>query len=1093
MADNFYNPFSEMPAFNSPFSNRNAPLAGYEMGGPFGFSFNAPSWLGQLGMLPNLGMMFGQGFIDQMGMQNGNLFGVNTRNNYYDQLRNRTFFNQMAIARQFAGEESRRQVQDLIFSTLKAANPGADQNRLGQFQQMASDQAESIDNVISFASPMIASVPMFRKAFAGIEGGMFGAFVRPFVPRVIAQQIFQANQGYNPMAVEQAADIAKMISKDFAPIGDGLLRSRGFSTMQIGDLYSNLSLRGMTPRLDLGTRPGEAGFLQNVRMYANENNLRMDDFDKVLEDPTKLNALAKKLDKGNIDRTRNFLGEYAKALGTLADLFGPNAEISKILGHLDDITGGGLSQLTPQKLTSLSMELREVARGTQIPLPKLMEMMKQSALLGENVGIFSPTGGMLTADAANLENFFRRHRRTGGDLEIGELGQTENTQALNKNLIGVIPSDVGKRISGLLTLMRKADPDKLTMPLQKLQAAFTSNNPREQLAALRFIESGGYQQELVKSGLSTDTFIAENDVLNEANRAPSQREAGMITLQLDNINKLTKNRYRLGERIRSIYGAFGKSITTQDADDLGLTLGDEYLLSPTNALGDQKLFDILSKRLGKLNSTQRRELKNYTENLGAEYIDVLGGLRAMSPARAARLATTDIAKKAQEQRKNQLSMREFFGELTVGQQNLSDRLFDFIKNTNPTDINFIDAAKAAFGIETLQGMADPRAFYQKANSTAHEYFKGKHSEAALATLLGAQGPGETALTMSATAFIYQNEMMQAKTSAEKKQLTERYRKFVAAAEANNTGLSAMDMNETNAKFSRMRSEYYGLRTSEVSGANAYEQGKSKLSRFVSIEQQTYNSIYDEKGEIRPDIAKGLTTDQIEDLKQNRKFYQTHLNLTKDILEKYSKDPKMSYDSAIGQIRDYESAQHKYVDHRPPVAELLYIASNLKSTKGSSPTTPSSSRPVYDRTYFGKDSKFQDVLYDNMKYLSDGAIKIFTDEGQRLQALGDKLTDDQVRAYFTRVQKRIDREKARKENTIGASLGNNRVTKDLEDASGTKSLSPEKDLGAEGNSLLGDNKVATKTKIDDSVPIKVEITNLNNANITAAMQSNMGNT
>jgi hypothetical protein len=1109
----FNNDFMGGSSFQGgPLSGRNAPLSEMERGGPFGFSFNAPSWMGQLGMLPQLAMMFSQGPIDQMGMMGGNLFGVNNRSNYYDQMRNRSFFNNINLARQMTSQESQRQISDALFGIMKAANPGATTQDLSNFRQMAGDQASNIDSVMGIAAPIIASIPALRKGFAGLEGGAFGALFRPLAPRIIAHQIMQSNQGMDPMAPDQAAAIASMITKDFAPIGDGLLRSRGFSTMQIGDLYSSLSLRGMTPRMDLGTRPGEAGFLQNVKQYAADNNLSTEDLNQVMKDPKKMEALAKKLDKGNMDRTRNQLSEYAKALGSLSDLFGPNAEIDQILGHLDDITGGGLSQLTPQKLTNVAMELREVSRATQVPLPKMMQMMQQSALLGEGLGIFSPTGGLLTTDANMAERNFRKFRRTGGDLEAGEKGQQANVEAVNKNLLGAGASEVGKRVSGLLTLLDKSDPNKLTASLRQLRENLTSNDPTRQLAGLRYVEHGAYRQELVHSGISTDTFLAENDVLNEANRAPSQREAANITLQLQNTNKLAANRYRLGERIRSTFTAMGKKIGAGAADDLSLKLGDEFLLAPTNAMGNDRLFELLSKQMGNLTGDQRKQLRGFTENLGAEYIEVMGGLGAMTPARTARHTTSPEGKRDAERLKNQIAMRKYMGDLTVGQQNLSDRMLDFITNTKSDDINFMGAAKAAFGMETLKGMADPQGFYQGMNKAAGEYFGKKGSAAGLQALLDTKGPGEVALAMTAASNGYQTAMLNAKTENEKKELTFKYKTFVAKAEEAGAGMQAMALNESAAKFRRLYASAEKLGREDrglVSDSQAFDKDgklvtveadnsreailyrqRKNINDMINLDQQILSEVFDKDGNVKSELAKGLTPEAIKRMQQQKKMTESHLEMLGKQKEKWDKLKPDDVRQDLSEDRNEWRERNRLA--RDPAAALAFDAAFAKGKKGKpSKKGPAETATRYDKSYFEGDLKFQDVLYDNLDSLSDKTIEQFTKEGMRLQGLGDKLTDGQVRSYFEKLQKRVEREKAKKQKSLGDSLGNEKTAKAIDDGSGAD-VKADEPADIPSGSPLGDPKVAGKTKLDDSTPIKVEITNLKDLALNQPVPSNMGN-
>lgn len=394
-----------------------APIAS---GVPFtpSFGFEGVPFLGEN---PMLGMIMQPILSQAMGGMGMSPMGLNDRN-AFDTLNNQRFFRQtQEIQRRMAESDRQNWMRTMRGVAYMTGTPwGADQMRAARG---FADTAISMSPTFNMIAPEIVDEMAGYRGSAAVMAGRMMMAGRYRIDPVTGRM------GQNP---EHVAAQAKSLYRDLYENGN-LRDMQGISAGQLGTLYEQLAQRGLIggstqspydqvkalagsdPQL-LRDAAGRAGFniprgpnalLERAAgavglsqlLPVNTQRLSGDQLDKLTMDP----GVGDKLRSFDTERVKKSLQDYLHAVNAVKDIFGdmgrPNAPMAQLIGALEAMTNGSMTQIQPGQLNMMVRMTHQLAQSTGVGLDNALVMQEHLSGRARQMG---------------LESVFAVHANQGG-------------------------------------------------------------------------------------------------------------------------------------------------------------------------------------------------------------------------------------------------------------------------------------------------------------------------------------------------------------------------------------------------------------------------------------------------------------------------------------------------------------------------------------------------------------------------------------------------------------------------------------------------------------------------------------------------------
>ncbi len=359
-----------------------------------------------IGMTPNFNLGLGSGpegmlaqmFVEPMvaGMVGpGFLPGqFNSTHNLYDHYRRRAQFS--ALQTSMAGAAERDQLQYVRLLRGMAATAGVSWN--DERERAARTMAQDMSGI----SPMLAQV--MPETFDQMHGARGSA-------TMMAQNVFSGGRyrvdpitGVLGNSAETTAQYTReMYDRLYGP-GADLVQMKGIGAGRAGQMYDEMSRRGMLPR----AMSRDEQLSGVVRQELATKGLRGTEVEigKVMDDLRGMSApqLEMKVRQFEAGRITDRIKSMAGAVAAMKDVFGemgrPDAPMNELIEGLQVLTQGGLATMTPGRVESIVRDAANLARRSGIGMDNMTVLMASAAQRADALGLdrsFGVTTGMQSA------------------------------------------------------------------------------------------------------------------------------------------------------------------------------------------------------------------------------------------------------------------------------------------------------------------------------------------------------------------------------------------------------------------------------------------------------------------------------------------------------------------------------------------------------------------------------------------------------------------------------------------------------------------------------------------------------------------------
>lgn len=365
-----YMPLAGGVNYQPDFGFGGTPLQGQNPLLSFGLQQLAGNLMGRVGMAP---------------------MGLNDRN-VFDTLQNQRFFRMQQDLQRQAAELDRDSWQNTMrgIAHLTGTPWGAEQIQA----------ARGISGAMAYAAPYLTQMaPEVMDEMSGYRGSaavMAGRMMmagRYRIDPVTGRMGQDANQVFAQ---------AKDLYQDMYVTGAGR-ETGGLSAGQMGQMFEQLSMRGLMP----GSRgPGAAlrglgdtdpRFIRDAatRLHLdipNVNELSADNIDKLRLDP----EVGKRLQSMDSGKVKESLKSYIDAVNAVKDIFGdmgkPNAPMAELIGSLQALTNGSITQIQPGELNMMVRMTHQLAQSTGVGLDNAMMLQADASARAVQMGLPSVFG-----------------------------------------------------------------------------------------------------------------------------------------------------------------------------------------------------------------------------------------------------------------------------------------------------------------------------------------------------------------------------------------------------------------------------------------------------------------------------------------------------------------------------------------------------------------------------------------------------------------------------------------------------------------------------------------------------------------------------
>lgn len=341
-------------------------------------------------------------------------------------------------------------------------------------EQEAAAQAFAGD--IASITPIIAQVaPDWLDRFHGSRGS---AVTMAHYMHQGGRFATDAVTGRMGLSGESAGEMARAMQELYFGQDADLSQFRGLSAGKAGQLYAELTARGMGPR-SIGTFDGDAQLEQlmgseaavesalrniqeedpgrfdefmrraeastgrNIRdLVADEQIRALGDTESVAADalrdieafnPGEFEQLLRQFDSRRVaERIRNLSGAVSAMRDIFGDMGRPNAPMSELLNGLQALTQGGMAVLSPQQLEHTVRMSYQIARQTGIGLDALMGLTAQGAAHADRLGLERPFAVAGAQGAATFGAAFGEVG--GGDMAVWGARDREHLTLMDQQL-----------------------------------------------------------------------------------------------------------------------------------------------------------------------------------------------------------------------------------------------------------------------------------------------------------------------------------------------------------------------------------------------------------------------------------------------------------------------------------------------------------------------------------------------------------------------------------------------------------------------------------------------------------------------------------
>jgi len=389
-----------------------------------------------IGMLAN--SMLG-GLFNKLGYSP---MGLGHDRNIYDSMQARRYYQQTMQLQTQAAEMDRESWISTMrgMARITGTSWGAEQIRASR----------GLSDAMVTASPLLAKMfPEMLDDMSGVYGS--GAVM---AGRVMSAGRYRIDPvtGRLGMDPERVAQSARDMFTDLYTTGGGR-ETGGLTAGRVGELYEQMSLRGMIPgmrgtpmdRLGMIDRPTleAAALRQTVGLPTKRDavsgaqqldleKLKPEDIEKMLGD----SEVSKRIMSFDSGRVNNTLKGYVQAISAVRDIFGdmgrPNAPMSELINALEKMTNGSVGQINPARLDSMVRMTHNLATSTGLSMDAMMMLQEHASARAQQMGI-EPIFGVQAAQGAAA---FGGAYRAGGyaaDVAWGKYTPDQLTQ-LDANL-----------------------------------------------------------------------------------------------------------------------------------------------------------------------------------------------------------------------------------------------------------------------------------------------------------------------------------------------------------------------------------------------------------------------------------------------------------------------------------------------------------------------------------------------------------------------------------------------------------------------------------------------------------------------------------
>lgn len=390
------------------------PMHSYQMGNQTGFApLQIPGMSPQAGMAMQPMLMLGLQAMgvpmQDLGPMTGQMPG------YAFAMRNRQDY--MQLMRSMQGETDKNRLNAMFLGINQSQNGGvADAKIIAHSQQ----QAEMVNSLM--ANP-------FANQALGMVGQAMGvdllSMIRP--QAAMAPGVFRAGMGVYRgggqfgMSGAEVADLTDRMMTRFAPDGrTDFAETRGFSTGQLGDIAASLQSHGMlytpTARMKYKTK----GDKDELDMSDAETKLAVDEIKNGRGITVTTGAQAQgQLASMNASAISDKVKQTASLLDLVRELSGdPNSPIEKLVQMTQNLSGGGLGQVSMGQVEQNIDRMREIAKMAGMTMDAMAGLVQQgSAMLRARgvSGLLAPTITMESVLAGTVGQEVVNQRMKGAD------------------------------------------------------------------------------------------------------------------------------------------------------------------------------------------------------------------------------------------------------------------------------------------------------------------------------------------------------------------------------------------------------------------------------------------------------------------------------------------------------------------------------------------------------------------------------------------------------------------------------------------------------------------------------------------------------
>ncbi len=373
--------------YSAPIASGIDPTPMYGMEGmpmPFGADPRM-ALAGQFILAPKMREMMGQSGFAPMGLGHDQNVYDTYRKQQYTQMQQKVVMEAAARDRENVFRTFRG------MSAMSGIGFGADQRRA----------ANSLADMTTMAAPIMASMnPDLLDQLGGSRGSA----------AVMAKRMMDAGRyrmdplsGRMGMSPDSVAKMSGQIYDDLYLRGDP--RDMGSVTAgQAGALFGELQNRGMVYGSPGTTRqrayaavgelgrgnPGElaaAAKRQGVQVPGDFQKISPEDLDKLTLDE----SVAGRLRTFDADKIKRSLKSYAGAVSAMRDIFGdmgrPNAPMQELMGGLEAMTMGSMSQMDPARAGQIARQTHNLAKQTGVTMDSAMVLQQHAGARAQQLGL----------------------------------------------------------------------------------------------------------------------------------------------------------------------------------------------------------------------------------------------------------------------------------------------------------------------------------------------------------------------------------------------------------------------------------------------------------------------------------------------------------------------------------------------------------------------------------------------------------------------------------------------------------------------------------------------------------------------------------